>query len=100
MELLPLMPALAFGFVLGLGHAIEADHLAAVSAVVSERKSLWGSALVGGLWGVGHTLSLLAAGVAVTLLGVRVGERAALVLEFCVGMMLVALGANALRKLA
>ncbi|HYN86223.1 MAG TPA: hypothetical protein VER32_13330 [Pyrinomonadaceae bacterium] len=100
MELLPLMPALAFGFVLGLRHAVEADHLAAVSAIVSERKSLWGSALVGGLWGVGHTLSLLAAGAAVTLLGVRIGERAALALEFCVGLMLVALGANALRKLA
>ena len=91
---------LAFGFVLGVRHAVEADHLAAVSAIVSERKSLLGSSLAGGLWGVGHTLSLLAAGVAVILLGVRFEERHALALEFCVGLMLVGLGANALRKLA
>ncbi|HEU4595164.1 MAG TPA: hypothetical protein VFS10_08325, partial [Pyrinomonadaceae bacterium] len=50
---------LVFGFVLGLKHAVEADHLAAVSAIVSERRSLLGSSLVGGLWGLGHTISLL-----------------------------------------
>jgi len=91
---------LAFGFVLGVRHAVEADHVAAVAAIVSERKSVLSSVLVGGLWGVGHTLSLLAAGAAVVLLGVRPSERTALALEFCVGLMLVALGANALRKLA
>lgn len=42
--------ALAFGFVLGLKHAVEADHLAAVSTIVSERKSIWVSSLVGGLF--------------------------------------------------
>jgi ABC-type nickel/cobalt efflux system permease component RcnA len=100
MDSLSTASVLAFGFVMGVRHAVEADHLAAVSAIVSERKSLLGSALVGGLWGVGHTVSLLAAGVAVIALGVRVSERAALALEFGVGLMLVALGANALRKLA
>ena len=54
---------LAFGFVLGLKHAVEADHQAAVSAIVSEHRSLWASSLVGGLWGVGHTIALLFAGV-------------------------------------
>ena len=93
-------PVLAFGFVLGLKHAVEADHLAAVSAIVSERKSLWSSSLVGGLWGIGHTLSLLVAGVVVILFHFRVGERTERVLEFTVGLMLIALGANALRKLA
>lgn len=91
---------LAFGFVLGLKHAVEADHLAAVSTIVSERKSLLGSMLVGGLWGVGHTISLLVAGILVILLDIEISARAALSLEFCVGLMLVALGANALRKLA
>ncbi|MDQ3805731.1 MAG: urease accessory protein UreH, partial [Acidobacteriota bacterium] len=100
MDSLSTASVLAFGFVMGVKHAVEADHLAAVSAIVSERKSLLGSALVGGLWGVGHTVSLLAAGVAVIALGVRVSERAALALEFGVGLMLAALGANALRKLA
>lgn len=92
--------ALGLGFVLGLKHALEADHLAAVTTIVSERKSLLNSSLVGGLWGVGHTLSLLVAGVAVILLQFRIGERTALALEFGVGLMLVLLGANALRKLS
>lgn len=92
--------ALAFGFLLGLRHAVEADHLAAVSAIVSERKGLAGATLLGGLWGAGHTVSLLAAALAVILFDVRVGERTALLLEGCVGAVLVALGANALRKLA
>jgi len=99
-EPLSFAPVLAFGFVLGLKHAVEADHLAAVSAIVSERKSLWGSSLVGGLWGVGHTIALLVAGVAVILFQLRIGERTELALEFTVGLMLIALGANALRKLA
>ncbi len=99
-EPLSAAPVLAFGFVLGLKHAVEADHLAAVSAIVSERKSLWSSSLVGGLWGIGHTLSLLVAGVVVILFHFRVGERTERVLEFTVGLMLIALGANALRKLA
>jgi high-affinity nickel-transport protein len=90
---------LGLGFVLGLKHALEADHLAAVTTIVSERKSLLGSSLVGGLWGVGHTLALLAAGAAVIVLRVRIGERTTLALEFAVGVMLVLLGANALRKL-
>jgi sulfite exporter TauE/SafE len=93
------LAVLGFGFVLGLKHAVEADHLAAVSTIVSERKSLLSSSLVGGLWGVGHTFSLLVAGVAVILLHVEISERVAEALEFCVGLMLVALGLNALRKL-
>jgi hypothetical protein len=90
---------LAFGFMLGLKHAVEVDHLAAVSTIVSERKSLLSSLLVGGLWGVGHTISLALAGICIIVLHVEINERTALALEFCVGLMLVALGANALRKL-
>jgi hypothetical protein len=90
---------LAFGFVLGLKHAVEVDHLAAVSTIVSERKSLLSSMLVGGLWGIGHTISLLSAGIVVIVLHVEISERTALFLEFSVGLMLVALGLNALGKL-
>jgi ABC-type nickel/cobalt efflux system permease component RcnA len=92
--------ALAFGFVLGLRHAVEADHLAAVSAIVSERGGVLGASLLGGWWGVGHAVSLVAAALAVILFDVRAGERTELLLEACVGVMLVALGANALRKLS
>ncbi|HEX8474984.1 MAG TPA: hypothetical protein VF666_13215 [Pyrinomonadaceae bacterium] len=92
--------ALAFGFVLGLKHAVEADHLAAVSTIVSERKSIWSSSLVGGLWGLGHTAALLVVGIAVILFNVEIDGKTARVLEFGVGLMLVALGINALQKLA
>jgi ABC-type nickel/cobalt efflux system permease component RcnA len=91
---------LSFGFVLGLKHAVEADHLAAVSTIVSERKSLLSSSLVGGLWGIGHTISLVIAGVLVILFRFEISERTEQALELCVGLMLIALGANALRKLA
>lgn len=99
MNSLTITSALAFGFVLGLKHAVEADHLAAVSTIVSERKSLLSSSLVGGLWGLGHTLSLLIVGLAVILFQFKISEGTAAALEFCVGLMLVALGVNALRKL-
>jgi sulfite exporter TauE/SafE len=55
---------------------------------------------VGGLWGIGHTISLLIAGILVILFRFEISERTEQALEFCVGLMLVALGANALRKLA
>ena len=90
---------LALGFVLGLRHAIEADHLAAISTIVTERRSLLSSSLVGALWGLGHTLALLIAGVGVLLLRYQMTDRMAHALELCVGIMLVLLGANVLRTL-
>lgn len=92
-------PILGFGFLLGLKHATEADHLAAVGTIVAERKSLLSSAFVGGLWGFGHTLSLLLAGIFVLLLNFEISEKTANLLEFCVGIMLLLLGLNVLRKL-
>ncbi|MGD9561955.1 MAG: urease accessory protein UreH [Pyrinomonadaceae bacterium] len=90
---------LFYGFVLGLKHATEADHLAAVTTIVTERANLWTSALVGGLWGVGHTISLLAAGILVLVLNYEISERTERILEFGVGLMLVFLGLNVIRKL-
>jgi len=89
----------ALGFVLGLRHATEADHLAAISTIVTERRSLLSPLLVGGLWGFGHTLSLLIAGVGVLLLRYQMTDGVAHALEACVGIMLVLLGANVLRTL-
>ena len=87
------------GFLLGLKHATDADHLAAVSTIVSERRSLLGSAVIGGIWGLGHTISLLAAGVVVLLLDFQISEQNERLLEFFVGIMLVLLGLNVLRKI-
>lgn len=93
------LSALTLGLILGLKHAVEADHLAAVTTIVSERKSILSSTLVGGLWGVGHTIPILLVGLAVILLRVQIGERVGLSLEFCVGLMLIGLGAYALWRL-
>lgn len=91
---------LAFGFLIGLKHATEADHLAAVSTIVTERRSLLASAFVGGLWGLGHTISLLIAGIFVLVLNFEISAKTETALEFCVGIMLFLLGLNVLRKLA
>jgi sulfite exporter TauE/SafE len=90
---------LAIGFALGLQHAVEADHLAAVSTIVSEKKSLISASLVGGLWGVGHTISLFIVGALVIFLKLQISVTAEAILEAVVGLMLIALGFNALRKL-
>ena len=90
---------LLIGFMLGLQHAVEADHLAAVSTIVSEKKNLLTASLVGGLWGVGHTISLFVVGVFVIFLKVQISESTEARLEAIVGGMLILLGINAIRKL-
>jgi len=90
---------LLFGFLLGLKHAVEADHLAAVSTIVAERKNLLSSTIIGGFWGVGHTISLLIVGALVIFLKLQISESTEAWFEAVVGVMLVVLGLNALRKL-
>jgi len=89
---------LALGFALGLKHALDPDHMVAVSTIVSESKSIARSSLVGTFWGLGHTMSLLLAGIAVIAFRIRIPERMALWMEFAVALMLVILGAKALLK--
>lgn len=93
------MAILGLGLVIGLRHALDTDHLAAVSTIVSERKNLFSSLLIGGLWGLGHTVSLLIAGIAVIFLNLNI-EKYEKPLEFCVALMLIGLGLNVLVKLA
>lgn len=90
---------LLLGFLFGLKHAVEADHLAAVSTIVAERKNLLSSMFIGGFWGVGHTLTLLFIGTLVIFLKLTISESLEAKLEAVVGVMLVLLGLNALRKL-
>lgn len=87
---------LGLGFVLGLKHATEVDHIVAVSTVVSEQRKLARSILVGALWGAGHTASLAAAGILVLALRVAIPARVADWLEFAVALMIIGLGASAL----
>lgn len=90
--------ALAFGFVLGLRHALDPDHLVAVSTIVSEHKSVGRSTLVGTFWGLGHTTSLLALSVVLLFLRASIPERIALWMEIPVALMLIILGVITLLK--
>ena len=90
---------LLLGFVFGLYHAIEADHLAAVSAIVSEHKNVLTASVIGGFWGLGHTISLFIVGALVIFVKVQISENTEGFLEGAVGIMLVFLGLNAIRKI-
>lgn len=91
---------LALGFLIGMQHALEADHLAAVGTMaLGERSSKRGLALRGAVWGLGHTITLFAICAAVILLGLTLTDRTAALLEFSVGGMLVLLGVDVFRKM-
>jgi ABC-type nickel/cobalt efflux system permease component RcnA len=83
---------LGLGLVLGLKHATEADHVVAVSTIVSEHRGVWRSVLIGGLWGAGHTVSLLIVGVGLLVFRLPMPPAVASGLEFCVALMIITLG--------
>jgi len=86
------LAVLGLGLVFGLKHAMEVDHVVAVSNIVSEQRKLWRAALVGGLWGLGHTASLVIVGTVVLVLRVAIPDRVASGLEFGVALMIIGLG--------
>ena len=90
---------LGLGFLLGMQHALEADHIAAVSSIAARRTSVWDIVKHGLTWGLGHTLTLFAFAGAAILLGHAIPEHIAQPLEAAVGIMLIALGANVLWRL-
>ena len=83
---------LGLGFILGLRHALDTDHIAAVSTVLAERPSWRASSVVGLSWGLGHTLVLLLVGAIVLVLQVPIPGPVAVAAELFVGLMLVGLG--------
>jgi len=80
------------GFVLGMRHATDPDHVIAVSTIVSRQRSIQSAAMVGALWGLGHTLTILAVGASIILFNVIIPPRLGLAMELAVGIMLVLLG--------
>jgi high-affinity nickel-transport protein len=83
---------LAIGFFLGMRHATDPDHVIAVSTIVSRERSVAKAAFIGILWGLGHTLTILAVGAAIIVFGLVIPARVGLTMEFCVGLMLILLG--------
>ena len=90
-----LLTVLVLGFLLGMRHATDPDHVVAVTTIVSQQRSLVRAARTGVLWGIGHTTTILLAGGAIILLKVQIASippRVGLSLEFAVAVMLIVLG--------
>ncbi len=92
-----LIAILGLGFLLGMRHATDADHVVAVSTIVSRERTLRAAAPIGVLWGLGHTLTILLVGGAIIVFGVVIPPRLGLAMELSVALMLVLLGALSVR---
>lgn len=94
-----MLGSLLLGLLLGMKHALEADHLAAVASLATRASSVTDRVRLAGLWGLGHTGAILAMGVAVLALGLALPQELAHAFEGLVGIMLIGLGADVLRRL-
>lgn len=92
-----LLSILVFGFFFGMRHATDADHVIAVSTIVSRQHNIRHAAMTGVFWGIGHSITLLVVGGAIILFGIVIPKQLGLSLEFCVALMLILLGAFNLR---
>ena len=90
--MITLLSTIALGFFLGMRHATDPDHVIAVTTIVSRQRSIRHAALIGALWGLGHTITILAVGSAIILFGIVIPPRVGLSMEMSVGLMLVLLG--------
>ena len=80
------------GFLLGIRHAIDPDHVVAVGTMATRSFSFRRSAGLGALWGVGHTMTVMVVGGTIVLLRTALSPRVALAMEFAVAVMLIVLG--------
>ncbi len=90
---------LLFGFLLGIRHALEADHVAAVATLATRSSSLQQTVKLGAVWGLGHTLALFFFGSLILMMDTLVPDQLARFLEGAVGVMLIILGIDVLRRL-
>ncbi len=87
---------LILGFALGIRHALDPDHLAAMGTIVAREKSPGRAALLGSIWGMGHSTSLLAASAVIIVFRIPLSLAVAHVLELGVAAMLIVLGVQSL----
>lgn len=100
MPLIEIMTSSGFGSLLGVRHALEPDHLAAVTTLVSRERSSVKAALLGVAWGVGHTMTLVLVGAVLVMLRAKMPAAISDVFEFVVALMLVTLGMRAIAQAA
>jgi len=87
-----LLSAILLGFFLGMRHATDADHVIAVATIVGRERRIGAAAVIGALWGLGHTATVGIVGAGVILFGITIPDRLAQAMEFGVGLMLLWLG--------
>lgn len=90
---------LLLGFFLGMKHATDADHVVAVTTIVSRQRRLIPAALIGMAWGLGHTLTIFLIGSAIIYLQFTISPHLGLSMEFSVGVMIVILGILSIRSM-
>lgn len=86
------LSVIMLGIFLGVRHAVDSDHVVAVTSIVSQQKRLSVSALIGAVWGIGHMLTIFFIGSAIIYFKIMIPEHVELSMEFLVGMMIVILG--------
>jgi len=87
-----LLAIVLLGFFLGMRHATDPDHVVAVTTIVSRERTLSHATAIGALWGLGHTLTILAVGSSIILFKLFIPPRIGLAMELSVGCMLILLG--------
>src|SRR5580704_11959491 len=87
-----LFAIIALGFLLGMRHATDPDHVVAVTTIVSRERTMLHAAVIGALWGLGHTITILLVGSAIILFKLTIPTRLGLTMELSVGFMLILLG--------
>ncbi|MBI3457204.1 MAG: high-affinity nickel-transport family protein [Candidatus Rokubacteria bacterium] len=93
------LPVVLLGFFLGMRHATDADHVLAVTTIVSRQRTIRRAAAIGALWGMGHSLTILFVGSLIILFGVVIPPRLGLGMELGVALMLVILGVWNLKEM-
>src|ERR671918_1884019 len=87
-----LLALAGFGFLLGMRHATDADHVIAVTTILNRSRRLAHMTLIGALWGLGHTVTVVLVGVAIIVFNVVIPPPVGLAMELVVALMLIGLG--------
>src|SRR5579863_309092 len=98
------LSVMLLGLILGMRHATDPDHVIAVTTIVSRERRLATATGIGLIWGLGHTLTVLAVGAAIIVFKIAIPTRIGLAMEFAVAIVLILLGlgaaAGAVRQVA
>jgi len=87
-----LLALAGFGFLLGMRHATDADHVIAVTTILNRSRRFWDTTIIGALWGLGHTITVVIVGVLIIGFNVIIPPPVGLAMEFAVALMLIGLG--------